>query len=296
MKAFLLLIIMAIIGGLFLYTNPNLLTFSQCDHPKFFKLGIVDPKFGLNQTNLISDIQKSADVWSHAFGKPLFINSSTADLTINFIYDQRSALNSNINQSQDKLNQKITTLEQLIKTYESDIVVFEKKLTDFNNKIYQINQAGGTSGDEYNRLIEEQKDINREGESLNSRAQKLNLSTRDYNSQVKSLNQNVNQFNQALVQKPEEGLYDPNNQTITIYFADNRPSLLHTLTHEFGHALGLDHTTDPNSIMYPYENSSQSLTADDKQALDYVCRNQTYPIYWWQQFSLRLSYFLDTFS
>lgn len=292
MKVTILITLAIIIGGGIVYTSPQLrataiksLSYSECDTPISYKLGTLDSKFSLSQKIALANIQSAADIWNKTYGKSLFTHSSSAVLTINFIYDQRSALDSQINQLQNKLDQKNTTLQQQISAYESDVAAFEKKLASFNAQVNQVNRSGGASPEEYNNLIAQQNALNQEGQALNARAKQLNLSTRDYNSNVQNLNQNINQFNQAIVQKPEEGLYNGGDNTITIYFANNRQELIHTLAHELGHALGMLHNDDPLAIMYPYTTSSLSVTAQDKQLLDYVCRDQPLPLLWLHKFS-----------
>jgi predicted Zn-dependent protease len=234
---------------------------------------------------VIADIQNAADIWSKAYGKTLFINSSKEAITINFIYDQRSALSTNIDQLQNQLDQKTATIQQQINSYNADVKAFEQKLTDFNAQVAKINQSGGANPDVYKSLIAQQSQLNAEGDDLNTRAHQLNLATHDYNSKVQTLDQNVNQFNQALTQNSEEGLYDKNTKTISVYFADNYKELVHTLAHEFGHVLGMQHTDDPNSIMYANTSTFLSVTSQDKQQLAYVCREQPIAVHWMQEFA-----------
>lgn len=284
----LLFVVLAI--GVIIFVVPQfksetikIFSYSECDTPIPYKLGTLDSKFGLDQTSAVVDIQNAVDVWNNSYGKRLFVNSSTSVLTVNFVYDQRSALNSNIDKLQNQLDQENTTLQQKIGSYEADSAAFEQKLANFNAQVDQINRSGGASRDLYNSLISQQNELHTEGESLNNRAGELNLTSRDYNSQVRDLNQNINQFSQAISQKPEEGLYDGNNNTITIYFADNQQQLIHTLAHEFGHALGMQHTDDPAAIMYLYTTPSLLVTPQDKQQLTFVCREQLLFNLWMQE-------------
>jgi hypothetical protein len=300
MKALAFIILTALVMSVVIFTVPQFrleaiktLSYSKCDTPIPYKLGLLDPKFSLSQASMVSATQNAADIWNKTYGKPLFIDSPTAALTVNFIYDQRSALYTHIDQLQNQLNQKNTTLQQQINSYESDLAAFEQKLANFIAQVAQVNQSGGATPDVYKKLIAQKNELSVEGDSLNAWARQFNLAAHDFNSEVQSLNQSVSQFNQAVAQKPEEGLYDGNDNTITIYFVNNHQELIHTLAHEFGHALEMQHTNDPQSIMYPYTTSFLSVTPQDRQQLDDVCREQLLPNLWLQEFVgwLRITFF-----
>ncbi len=282
----LLTVIILFLGGI-VVINPSLrstlikhFSLSSCDTPIAYKLGTIDPKFGLDNKKVTADISDAIAIWSNDYGKPLFIATSSAKLTINFVYDQRSALNAQINQLQNQLDKKSTTLVQQIDAYKADVAAFEQKLANFNNRVNQVNQSGGATPDVYASLIAEQKALKTEGDSLNARAQEYNLSAHNYDNQVRNLNQDVSQFNQAITQKPEEGLYDGKDNTISIYFVNNHQELVHTLAHEFGHALGMQHVPDPRSIMNAYTNNFITITPQDQDQLDYVCRQQLFINLW----------------
>src|SRR5258708_5003953 len=120
MKRFLVIFILIATFAIIL-TLPQLksevikiLSVSQCDTPTAYKLGALDPKFGLSSSSATNDIASATDIWSKAYGKPLFTYSSSATLTVNFVYDERSALNVRIDQLQNQLGKNDTTLEKQI--------------------------------------------------------------------------------------------------------------------------------------------------------------------------------------
>ncbi len=295
MKTRFLLIFLILALTTVILTLPNLkariiqsLSVSECDVPTQYKLGALDSRFGLSSEEARSDMTAATDIWSTTYGKTLFSSSSSAQLTVNFVYDERSALNVRIDALQNQVNKNDITLDKQITAYQVDVKTFEQKMADFNAEVDQSNRSGGASGDVYNGFITKQNELNSEGTALNTRAKQLNLATHDYNSQVKNLNQNVNQFNQEIAIKPEEGVYSSGDNTITIYFASNHQELIHTLAHEFGHALGMQHTKDSHSIMYPGTTSFLTPTSEDKQQLSYVCRTQFLPNLWMQRLTVSL--------
>jgi hypothetical protein len=72
----------------------------------------------------------------------------------------------------------------------------------------------------------------------------------------------------------QEGRYvsDQEGTRIYVYGFKNKTELMRVLTHEFGHALGLDHVAIPDSIMYAsIAGTNLALTPEDKAELARAC-------------------------
>ncbi len=289
-KNFLLFILVVVIVAYGIYAIPSLhakvatlLTYNECDIPIQYRLGSFDSKFGLSTDQVMQDIGQATSLWSNAEGKTLFTYAPNAQLTVNFVYDQREALNSTINQLNSQLSQSNQSLNQQIVTYNTQVAAFKQELAAYNALVEQYNRQQSITPQEYADLQKQKQELIAEGDVLNAMARQLNLVTNNYNENVYTYNNDINQFQNELAQKPEEGLYNPNNNTITIYLINNHDELVHTLAHEFGHALGMGHVADPHAIMYPYSTSSLTVTPDDMGELQTVCRNQSSLVHYLQQ-------------
>lgn len=258
----------------------DLIYYSKCDNPIKYKIGTIDARFGLTNDEALANILSAENIWEQKAGKNLFQNSNDGDFTINFVYDQRQALSSKVNQLNNQVSQKNAELKAKIDQYKQDSADFERRLNEFVNTVNQKNAQGGVNEEEYNNLINQQNQLKAEAESLNARARELNISTKDYNADVAVLNQDINEFNNVLERKPEEGLFDGKTNTISIYFADKQDELIHTLAHEFGHALGMDHVNEQNAVMFSLTSSTKEATPQDLQELETACRKHPLPYFW----------------
>jgi hypothetical protein len=281
----------------------NLVYFSTCDNPIHYKIGAIDPKFNLTQTELKEDLSQAGNIWGDAEGKPLFQFDPQAPLTVSMVYDERQYLQSKLDQegnSLDKLSGQVNdlkgnlsseqkTLDQEVAQFEAQVADFKTKLANYNAEVQHWNSQGGAPPEEYQKLQQEKQDLQNQQQSLNDQEAKLEQETKSYNGDVDKLNQTISSYNeqvgtikstasnltQTIQQHPEEGVFDSGTDTIDIYYNISHAELVHTLAHEFGHAIGMDHNQDKNSIMYPFTTSNIKPSSEDLASLNAVCQKQT---------------------
>ena len=273
MKRSTLILVLLLVSGLvasqYVYIYP-------CARPILYKIGSIDPKFGVKQEQLLKDLRSAEAVWEKPTGKNIFDYDPGGPLTVNFVYDTRQALKSQIDQQEKSLTSQSGNLDSQIASYEKQVADFNARSAQLNKDINYWNSQGGAPPEEYDKLVARQKDLQQEAGRLNQLAKSLNQKAQNYNSGVVKINSTISTFNQELSVKPEEGLYTGSTKTIDIFFITNRNELIHTLAHEFGHARGLDHLDDAKAIMYPQTSLTVSATSGDVQALEIVCAKRSY--------------------
>lgn len=272
------------------------LYFSPCDTPISYKIDSIDEKFAKTHDELLRNIEDATKIWEGATDKDLFTQSDDGKVSINLVYDNRQSLSSQIQDLQEGIKNQESTLKPSIEQYEGFAREFKEKMTKLNQDIEYWNRLGGAPEEEYIKLIQRQKELQSEAEELNSLASALNQTANDYNASVNKLNQTVSSFNSELAEKPEEGIYDPTSNKIEIYFIVNKDELVHTIAHEFGHALGLGHIENKKAIMSPSSNQYLIPTADDVEALNDLCQNRSYIELYRESLGVSIENLMQNFS
>ncbi|ESP62854.1 hypothetical protein SMITH_588 [Smithella sp. ME-1] len=266
----------------------------SCQRPITYRLGKVDERFNLSRDNFETAVKMAVAIWGKPFQRDFSREDANGAIEVNIIYDYRQEatdklrnLNYKIDHSRNSYEELKSRLETLKAEYESKRISVDNDINDYNtranalnNDIESWNKKGGVPQSVYLQLMKEKDELSVFRENLNVRQEETKALTDTINSLVvvineTALNNNLDMLDQqnignALGREFCEGLYEYRNgrRAITIYQYDNERRLVRVLAHEFGHALGLNHSKNKESIMYPIiQSDSLELTEDDIAAL-----------------------------
>ncbi|MFC1727357.1 matrixin family metalloprotease [Patescibacteria group bacterium] len=288
MRKFLKLIfILLVVGFIFWQKNAiisgfTFLTQSPCDQPITYRIGRVDSGYQLSKGEFFTKVEKAAGIWEQALSKNIFVFDEQSPLTINLVYSQRQSILDKLEGLEGNLADGRGSLDKMIAEYQTLSKDFKLKIESFNKEVSFWNQKGGAPREVYEQLIRQQESLEIEASRVNDLARHLNLSVNEYNLEVGQYNENVQDYNFVSNQRPEAGLYDGRVPKIDIYLTLSEDELIHTLAHELGHAWGIEHINDVESIMHSYSSEKTTLSRFDFQAIEAICEEKNWEIYLWQ--------------
>lgn len=281
MKKIIRLTILATIIGIALINRKNLwvvadrwLNFSFCDRSMTYKVGAIDPKFNVSRENVLQNAVNASQLWNQVVQNDLFVYDTGSVLEIDLVFDERQGSLQMLSKQEELLDEKKEDYlinKQQLEQKRSEL---EERLTKLNDEISYWNEKDGAPEEIYYEIIDRQETLNKEIDEIYRAADRLNLQMEKVNQEVDSVNQAAARFDNILSVKPEGGIYDPSRHRIEIYIFENDQDLINIISHELGHALGLDHVDEEGSIMNANVSPESHVTQSDIEAISQFCTQQ----------------------
>lgn len=261
------------------------------DSPLLYRIADLDPRLNISKQKMIEISQEAAAIWEQGTGKRYFVYDPKATFTVNLVFDQRQVRSmkrtENLkNLEQEKQlwldeNQKLLKLkqdsQQLHTQLELQKIKYQAQLNAYASAQKKYLNKSNTKNlnllQERTKLLNQQRDVLQiliNDHDLNH--QQIQVKTDELKQLHEQLTQSVDRFNQNFApQLVHKGQFK--GKQIFIYEFSSIDDLRLTLAHEFGHALGLKHTHNPKSLMYPrikeQDPKNFQLTATDLALLNH---------------------------
>ncbi len=290
-----LLLIAILLGGGYWFESVS----AECQIPIAYRIGTIDPRFNISYDEVRSVVGAAEGLWEDASGQNLFNFSEEAELTVNFLFDDRQESTLAAEVLRDHLETKeelsesvqaeytssLKKFEALDATYEARVVQYKNRLTSYNDEVEKWNTRGGAPVEVFSRLedekialAKEQTKLNQLAAELNTLVRAMNTLGREGNSLIDDYNQTATEYNNRFGTAREFAQGDYTGREINIYQFESREELIIVLAHEFGHAMGINHVAEETSMMY-YLMGAQSLaigvTPFDLEAFSLLCDEPT---------------------
>jgi hypothetical protein len=270
-----------------------------CQDPVTYRLGHVDERFNLTREEFQTAVNMAAAMWGKPFHRNLFREDTQGAIEIKLLYDYRQEatdrlkkLNFKIDRSKESYEELKSRLENSRAEYEQkkaginiDFNDYNAKVKAFNNETESWNRRGEVPQSINMRLTKEKDELVALIDNLHARQEEIKSLVDTINSMVVVINEIASNNNLDIVDQKNigntlsrefcEGFYEYKNgkRSITIYQYDNEYRLVRVLAHEFGHALGLNHTKSSEAVMYPLiKSDSLEISAEDIAVLKEHCK------------------------
>ncbi len=269
--------------ALIFWGYTNITRKGPCEVALRYTIGTVDKGFNIDKAYVKSVLEDATHVWENSYGRNLFDYDAghaptrfekyigkyfnRGNIVVNFVYDERQKNSDTTRILTSQIDNTKKSADEIKRQFNELQSRYKQSVADYNDMALEYTRERGRGNITYQMAEAKRFEVN-------TLADEINTLIKKYNYLVSTVNTTVRTINKTAGKEFEEGQYvsDAQGERINIYEFRDRSTLERVLAHEFGHALGLDHNDNPQSIMY-YLNSSKNMspTVEDITALKGIC-------------------------
>lgn len=278
----------------------HIMATQPCRLPQQLRVAGVDPRFRVRRADVEKALRGAIELWERALRRPVFAIGDGAGIDVRLVYDQRQqvadttrVLQQQAEVSKDRLGllrqdfeSRRIAYETAAQRFNQSTAAFQRELDDFNDAIARWERDPGTDSERslllarQRQLRSRQDSLQRDLRLLRQQEQSLQTTRDTINRMVDDHNSRINEANGALRALPQSfaqlGVTEVSAGRIRIDIFQflNLTQLRTIFAHELGHALGVAHSGDARSIMYPGWNGSDVLSVQraDREQVSRRCR------------------------
>lgn len=299
-----------LVGGLFIFSSDLDITSSDfstlpapCSEPLTYRIANIDSRYNLTEQKLQAIMLEVETLWESAMDQDLLNYESQGSVGIHIVYSeeqQHSEKEQQISTRIEQLDQQISAVEkqyqQLAKRYENkqnDLQEissqYNSAIKDYNSTIEKWNKKGGIPVSKKSEIEKKQQhldqlksEVQRVNETTETIRRRVNTRSDRLQSLVEQQNNIITQYNYRFAEAREfnQGRYTKKGaqERINIFQFTNHAELKTVLAHEIGHAMGLGHVGNPQSVMHSMMGEQNifnlNLSDEDISALNNRCGNE----------------------
>ncbi|WP_109441728.1 matrixin family metalloprotease [Acinetobacter haemolyticus] len=205
-------------------------------HPLHYRIADFDPRLNITHQQMIEISKQAAAIWEKDTGQNYFVYDPNAEFSIHLVMDQRQIRSLKRSENLQQLEQQ----QQIWLNKNKQLQELKRQFAFSAAHLESMQHENSMETLIYQQHLEQHQQL----------TQQLDLQTQKSKQLYQKLTQAIEQFNQTFApQVLHKGQFQ--GKQIFIYEFSSIDDLRLTLAHEFGHALGLKHTQDPQSLMYP---------------------------------------------
>jgi hypothetical protein len=276
-----------------------------CSQPLRYTIGSIDSRFSISKSELNDAVNAAARTWNSGTDMPLLEERSgdpiRGDIVIQLVYDDRQErtdrelrFRERIRSQQIRLDRqqlqhdkKRDLFDQRSEEYREFAAQTFQQLNELNSWVEEKNKSGGFVGTDLEQFNSRKQDVENAQEKVRQKQQELDQLARSINSEMDELNEKFDVHNKMIDQYNNEFAGDlrfakatfqktTDGGVVTVNQFMNKKELVLILAHELGHAMGISHLRQPESIMYSQMGQQQlnpfvQLTETDIQAVRQLC-------------------------